>query len=207
MTKLKHLVLTLVHCFKQFAIILFLFFINISQSVLAQEAVKSDKIEKINFPAAVIDMKLVLAKSSAFTTLQKEIQKLEKNYKEEIQNEEELLKKEQEKLIAQKSVLSTDEFKEKEDTFKQKVNKIQSKVEKIRRELESTMAKGMQVIQQEAVKHMKTIAKKEGYLLVFDANTTVISADKINISNIVVDKLNKSLPKITVEKKKEKKVD
>ena len=207
MIKQKHLASTLVRYFRQFTLILFLSFFNIFQSVLAQEETKSDKIEKINFPAAVIDMKVVLSKSSAFTTLQKEIQKLEKNYKEEIQNEENLLKKEQEKLVAQKSVLSAEEFKEKEDTFKQKVNKIQGKVEKIRRELESTMAKGMQVIQQEAVKHMKEIAKKEGYLLVFDANTTVISADRINISNIVVEKLNKSLPKITVEKKKEKKVD
>ena len=207
MIKQKHLASTLARCFRQLALILFLSFFNIFQSILAQEEAKPDKIEKINFPAAVIDMKLVLAKSSAFTTLQKEIQNLEKNYKEEIQNEENLLKKEQEKLVAQKSVLSAEEFKEKEDTFKQKVNKIQGKVEKIRRELESTMAKGMQIIQQEAVKHMKEIAKKEGYLLVFDANTTVISADRINISNIVVDKLNKSLPKITVEKKKEKKVD
>ena len=207
MIKQKHLALTLVRCFRQFALILFLFFINILHSALAQEQIKSDKIEKINFPAAVIDMKIVLAKSSAFSTLQKEIKKFEKNYKEEIKSEEDLLKKEQEKLIAQKSVLSIDEYKEKEDVFKQKVNKIQSKVEKIRRELESTMAKGMQVIQQEAIKHMKEIAKKEGYLLVFDANTTVISADRINISNIVVDKLNKSLPKISVEKKKEKKVD
>ena len=207
MIKQKHLALTLVHYFRQLTIILLLSCINISQSTLAQEETKSGKIEKINFPAAVIDMKVVLSKSSAFTTLQKEIQKLEKDYKEEIQSEENLLKKEQEKLVAQKSVLSAEEFKEKEDTFKQKVNIIQGKVEKIRRELESTMAKGMQVIQQEAVKHMKEIAKKEGYLLVFDANTTVISADRINISNIVVDKLNKSLPKITVEKKKEKKVD
>ena len=207
MIKQKHLASTLVRYFRQFTLVLFLSYINIFQSALAQEETKSDKTEKINFPAAVIDMKVVLSKSSAFTTLQKEIQKLEKNYKEEIQNEENLLKKEQEKLVAQKSVLSAEEFKEKEDTFKQKVNKIQGKVEKIRRELESTMAKGMQVIQQEAVKHMKEIAKKEGYLLVFDANTTVISADRINISNIVVDKLNKSLPKITVEKKKEKKVD
>ncbi|GIR09655.1 MAG: hypothetical protein CM15mP20_2260 [Alphaproteobacteria bacterium] len=207
MIKQKHLASTLVRYFRQFTLVLFLSYINIFQSALAQEETKSGKIEKINFPAAVIDMKVVLSKSSAFTTLQKEIQKLEKNYKEEIQNEENLLRKEQEKLVAQKSVLSAEEFKEKEDTFKQKVNKIQGKVEKIRRELESTMAKGMQVIQQEAVKHMKEIAKKEGYLLVFDANTTVISADRINISNIVVDKLNKSLPKITVEKKKEKKVD
>ena len=207
MIKQKHLASTLVHYFRQFSLLLFLSNVTIYQSAFAQEETKSSKIEKINFPAAVIDMKVVLSKSLAFTTLQKEIQKLEKNYKEEIQNEENILKKEQEKLVAQKPVLSAEEFKEKEDTFKQKVNKIQGKVEKIRRELESTMAKGMQVIQQEAVKHMKEIAKKEGYLLVFDANTTVISADRINISNIVVDKLNKSLPKITVEKKKEKKVD
>ena len=207
MIKQTHLASTLVRYFRQFTLILFLSYINTFQSSLAQEQTKSINTEQINFPAAVIDMKVVLSKSSAFTTLQKEIQNLEKNYKEEIQNEENLLKKEQEKLVAQKSVLSAEEFKEKEDTFKQKVNKIQGKVEKIRRDLESTMAKGMQIIQQEAVKHMKEIAKKEGYLLVFDANTTVISADRINISNIVVDKLNKSLPKITVEKKKEKKVD
>ena len=207
MIKQTHLASTLVRYFRQFTLIFFLSYINTFQSSIAQEQTKSINTEQINFPAAVIDMKVVLSKSSAFTTLQKEIQNVEKNYKEEIQNEENLLKKEQEKLVAQKSVLSAEEFKEKEDTFKQKVNKIQGKVEKIRRELESTMAKGMQIIQQEAVKHMKEIAKKEGYLLVFDANTTVISADRINISNIVVDKLNKSLPKITVEKKKEKKVD
>jgi len=207
MIKQTHLASTLVRYFRQFTLVLFLSYINIFQSSIAQEQTKPTNTEQINFPAAVIDMKVVLSKSSAFTTLQKEIQNLEKNYKEEIQIEENLLKKEQEKLVAQKSVLSAEEYKEKEDTFKQKVNKIQGKVEKIRRELESTMAKGMQIIQQEAVKHMREIAKKEGYLLVFDANTTVISADRINISNIVVDKLNKSLPKITVEKKKEKKVD
>ena len=205
MIKQKHLALTLVHYFSKYTLVFLLSFFL--YSVLAQEEKKLDKIETINFPAAVIDMKVVLAKSSAFTALQKNIQKVEQEYKEEIKNEEELLKKEQEQLVAQKSVLSNEEYKEKETAFKQKVNKIQGKVEKIRRELESTMAKGMQIIQQEAVKHMKEIAKKEGYLLVFDANTTVISADRINISNIVVEKLNKSLPKITVEKKKEKKVD
>ena len=207
MIKQKHLASTLARCFRQLVLILFLFFFSTFQSTFAQEETKSDNIEKINFPAAVIDMKLVLAKSTAFMTLQKDIQKVEKSYKEEIQNEEDLLKKEQEKMLAQKSVLSAEEFKEKEDEFRQNVNKIQGKVEKIRRGLESTMAKGMQIIQKEAVKHMKEIAKKEGYLLVFDANTTVISADRINISNIVVEKLNKSLPKISVEKKKEKKVD
>ena len=197
MIKQKHLASTLVRCFRKFTLLLFLSFVSYYQGVLAQTETKSGKIEKIN--TAVIDMKVVLAKF-AFTTLQKEIQDLEKTYKEEIKNEEDLLRKEQESLVAQNQCCLLMNLKK--NVFKQKVNKIH-KVEKIRRELESTMAKGMQVIQQEAVKHMKEIAKKEGYLLVFDANTTVISADRINISNIVVEKLNKTLPRI-IEKKKKK---
>ncbi len=205
MIKQKHLALMSEHFFNTKLIILyFLTFFLVINIINAED----DKINNnIIFPAAVIDMKAVLSKSLAFTTLQKEIQKLEEGYKKEISSEEEILKKEQENLSAQKAVLSQSEYQEKEEAFKLKVNKIQSKVEKIRRDLETTMAKGMQIIQQEAVKHMKEIAKKEGYLLVFDANTTIISADKINISKIVVDKLNKSLPNISVEKKKDKKVD
>ena len=110
-------------------------FLLIFQSALAQEETKAGKTENINFPAAVIDMKVVLEIIS-FYNITKRNSKIEKNYKEEIQNEESLLKKNK-KTCSPKSVLSAEEFKEKEDTFKQKVNKIQGKVEKIRRELES----------------------------------------------------------------------
>ena len=110
-------------------------------------------------------------------------------------------------MRAQKSVLADEEFKTKEQAFKVKVNKVQSKVQNIRRELESTMARGMQLIQTEAVKHLKEIASKEGYLVVFDAATTIITADIINISDQVTEKVNKSLPKINLERKKEKEVD
>ena len=64
----------------------------------------------------------------------------------------------------------------------------------------------MQLIQTEAVKHLRS-ASKEGYLVVFDAATTITTADIINISDQVTEKVNKSLPKINLERKKEKKVD
>ena len=204
MTKQKHLVLTLDNYFKYLLLILF---VLVNFTAHSNEK-KNEAIKNVNsFPAVVIDMKKVLSKSTAFTTLQKQIQKLEENFKKDIKAEEDVLKKEQENLLSQKSILSDEQFKEKENAFKQKVNKIQSKVEKVRRDLESTMARGMQVIQQEAVKHMKEISIKEGYLLVFDANSTIIAADKINISNLVADKLNKSLPKVLIEKNKVKQVD
>ena len=81
MIKQKHLASTSVRYFRQFVLVLFLSYISIFQSAPAQEDAKSSRTDKINFPAAVIDMKVVLSKSAAFTTLQKEIQKLEKNYK------------------------------------------------------------------------------------------------------------------------------
>jgi hypothetical protein len=71
MIKQKHLASTLVRYFKLLTLILFLSFFSVFQSALTQEETKTVKPEKINFPAAVIDMKAVLSKSSAFKTLQK----------------------------------------------------------------------------------------------------------------------------------------
>ena len=207
MTKPRPLALMLVHFFKTtFFISLILtniLFINTSFVFADEKSKKSTKNNdtKSSFGAAVIDMQKVLSKSTAWTSLQKQVKEIEDSFKEKIKGEEESLKKEQENLRAQKSVLAKEQFKEKEDEFKAKVNKVQSKVQNARRELESTMARGMQIIQAEAVKHLKEIAAKEGYYAVFDASTTVIAADIINISDVVAEKINKSLPKINVKKR------
>ena len=66
MIKQKHLASTLVRYFRQFTLVLFLSYLNVFHSALALEETKVGKTEKIDFPAAVIDMKVVLAKSSAF---------------------------------------------------------------------------------------------------------------------------------------------
>ncbi len=211
MTKLRPLALMLVHFFNlKFFLSLILintFIINqniVSADENSKKSIKKDQLKK-DFGAAVIDMQKVLSKSTAWASLQKQVKVIEDNFKEQIKGEEENLKKEQENLRAQKSVLAKEQFTEKEEQFKAKVNKVQSKVQNARRELESTMARGMQIIQAEAVKHLKEIAAKEGYYAVFDASTTIIAADIINISDIVAEKINKSLPKINIERKKDNK--
>ena len=214
MIKQKHLVLTsevyskVLIYFIQILLFLVLFQIDnsFSQEVKDENEVNLNNSIK-NFPAVVIDMKKVLSKSTAWMKLQKDMQKIESDFKSDIEKEENDLKKEQENLVAQKSVLSDEQFKEKQNIFRGKVNKTQTKIEGIRRELESTMAKGMQIIQNEAIKHLKKIAAKEGYLLIFDASSTVIAADKINISDIVAEKLNGSLPSIKIDRNEEKKGD
>ncbi|MBJ56918.1 MAG: hypothetical protein CMP24_01595 [Rickettsiales bacterium] len=214
MIKQRHLVLTLaVYSKIIFSTILFShFFIAYQISIAFSQEEETKNQTKIvdsikNFPAVVIDMKRVLSKSDAWKKLQKDMQKIESDLKTDIEKEEKDLKKEQENLVAQKSVLSEEQFKEKQDVFRGKVNKTQTKIEGIRRELESTMAKGMQIIQNEAIRHLKEISAKEGYLLVFDAASTVIAADKINISDLVASRLNETLPSIKIDRKKDKQGD
>ena len=211
MIKQKHLALTLELFFKKnklfFIFLTFLLHLQTFSSFSQEQSKKQQSNSKIvnSFPIVVIDMKLVLSKATSWKTLQGQIKELEENFKKDIAKEEKDLKKDQKNLVAQKSVISEEEYKEKEDVFRGKVKKTQTKIENIRRELESTMAKGMQVIQAEAIKHLKQIAAAEGYLLVLDATSTVIAADKINISELVAEKLNKTLPKIKIERKKDKK--
>ncbi len=211
MIKLKPLALMSARFFNFIRLLIFLILFFPLNNLVSAEEKKNKQVNaselKEKFPAAVIDMQKVLSKSLALASLQKEVKKIEDSFKEQIKKEEDELKKEQENLRAQKAVLAEDEFNTKEQAFKVKVNKVQSKVQNIRRELESTMARGMQLIQAEAVKHLKEIAAKEGYLVVFDAATTIITADIINISDEVAEKINKSLPKINLERKKEKEGD
>ena len=214
MIKQRHLVLTLAVYSRIIlsTILFFCFLITFQISIAFSQQEETKKRTKTldsikNFPAVVIDMKRVFSKSDAWKKLQKDMQKIESDLKTDIEKEEKNLKKEQENLVAQKSVLSEEQFKEKQDVFRGKVNKTQTKIEGIRRELESTMAKGMQIIQNEAIRHLKEISAKEGYLLVFDAASTVIAADKINISDLVASKLNETLPSIKIDRKEDKQGD
>ena len=102
MTKQKHLVLTLDNYFKHLLLVLVLL---INFTAHSDEEKKEAKKNVQNFPAVVIDMKKVLSKSTAFITLQKQIQKLEESFKKDIKAEEEALKKEQENLLSQKKLL------------------------------------------------------------------------------------------------------
>ena len=153
------------------------------------------------FPLAVINMKKVLSQSTAAKVLRQDIEKVQFKYRSELETEEKIIKAEQEELQSKKSVLSEEQFRKEEEAFRKKVDGLQKKVSEINRNLESTMAKGMQKIQSEAVRQIAIISKERGYLMVFDTNAVVIAVEQINISAIVAKKLNETLPKIIDSKK------
>ncbi len=148
------------------------------------------------FPLAVIDMQAVLSSSTAAIELAKTMENTQKEYREKLSVTQNKLNIEKEDLESQRAILAPEQFAEKENKFRNKVDEMQKKVADINRNLESTYARGMQVIQSEAVKQIAITSKDNGYLMVFDTKSVIIAAEQINISNIVAKKLNKVLPKL-----------
>ena len=154
---------------------------------------------KSHFPITVIDMQYIVARSSAAVLVRKELEELKKKYSLEISNEEEELKALQEELSSQRSILPPDEFSKMESEFREKVERLQTSVAEKNKEIEVILNRSVNAIQTKAVQIVTNIARERGLAAVLDTSTVVIAADSINISNQVLEMLNKELPSLDIE--------
>ena len=162
---------------------------------------------KQHFPITVIDMQYIVARSSAAVLVREELEDLKKKYSLEISNEEEELKALQEELSSQRSILPPDEFSRMESEFREKVERLQTSVAEKNKEIEGILNRSVNAIQTKAIQIVTNIARERSLAAVLDTSTVVIAADSINISNQVLEILNKELPSLDIENVNEDEVE
>ena len=160
-----------------------------------------------HFPINVIDMQYIVARSSAAVLVREELEDLKKIYSLEISNEEEELKALQEELSSQRSILPPDEFSKMESEFREKVERLQTSVAEKNQEIEVILNRSVNAIQTKAIQIVTNLARQRGLAAVLDTSTVVIAADTINISNQVLEMLNKELPSLDLENVNEDEVE
>ncbi len=172
------------------------------------EGVSEENAEiKQHFPITVIDMQYIVARSSAAVLVREELEDLKKKYSLEISNEEEELKALQEELSSQRSILPPDEFSKMESEFREKVERLQTSVAEKNKEIEVILNRSVNAIQTKAIQIVTNIARERALAAVLDTSTVVIAADSINISNQVLEILNKELPSLDIENVNEDEVE
>ena len=135
------------------------------------------------------------------------IEDLKKKYSLEISNEEEELKALHEELSSQRSILPPDEFSKMESEFREKVERLQTSVAEKNKEIEVILNRSVNAIQTKAIQIVTNIARERSLAAVLDTSTVVIAADSINISNQVLEILNKELPSLDIENVNEDEVE
>ena len=172
------------------------------------EGVSEENAEiKQHFPITVIDMQYIVARSSAAVLVREELEDLKKKYSLEISNEEEELKALHEELSSQRSILPPDEFSIMESEFREKVERLQTSVAEKNKEIEVILNRSVNAIQTKAIQIVTNIARERSLAAVLDTSTVVIAADSINISNQVLEILNKELPSLDIENVNEDEVE
>jgi outer membrane protein len=146
-----------------------------------------------------IDLKYVLNNSKAGKGAQDYLKKTFNEKQKEFMETEKELKKEEEKLISSKDKLTKDEYKKKSDALRKQVAKYQTDrrqaLEKIGKQ--RTEAKKMLLSKLDPI--LKNYITENNISLVIDKKNIVAGKNSIDITKVIVDKLNKELPSLKIK--------
>ena len=105
---------------------------------------------------------------------------------------------ERNKLIEQQSVIAPEAFELKAKDYEKKLQEYQSDKQNKLRKLEGVLQKARNTILEKVKPILEDISKELGVTVILEKNSVLLSANNMDITDNVIKKLNKELPKIKV---------
>ena len=168
-------------------IIVVTFFLFTSTHVFSQETI------------AVLDMKLVLNNSKAGKNAQEYLKKKFTTNQKKFISEENNLKKEESDLLGKKADLSKEEYKKQSEALRDKVLKYQTE----RRSSLDKISKQRADARQQLLKKINPILSEyineNNLSLIIDKKDVLAGKSDLDITNIIIEKLNKELPSLNLK--------
>ena len=146
-----------------------------------------------------LDMKYILNNSKAGKGAQDFLQKTFKENQKKFSDMENEFKREEAALLSQKNDLSNEEYQKRSDELRKKVFEYQSErrtsLEKITRQ----RAEARQKLMEKMDPIVNTYMKENEVSLVIDKKNVLAGRFDLDITKIVVEKLNKELPSLNLK--------
>lgn len=152
-----------------------------------------------NTSIGIIDINKVLTESKAAVDATKQIETIQKKSDDESKEEDEMIINEREKLIEQQSVMAPEAFEIKVADFEKKVQKYQIERQEKLRKLDQMVQIARAKILEEVKPIINDYASELGITVILEKNAVILSADDMDMTNEVIKRLNKNLPKIKVQ--------
>ena len=146
----------------------------------------------------VVDIQTLLQKSKAAQMVRQQIEARGAEYRKEIAHQEQVLHAEQNALQREQSKLSAAALSKKGREFQQKVTALNRNVEGKRATLEKSNADAFTKIQTAMLKIIADIAKQRQANLVFQRSDLVLFDKKFDVTDEVLQQLDKDLPSVKV---------
>ena len=143
-----------------------------------------------------INLKTVLNESKAGRAAQEKLVKEFENQDKKFKNESNALKKQETELINQRKTLSAEEYKKKVSSLRKKNVDFQNR----RRNASSNFVKKKNNARNQLLKSLNPILQKymdeNGIMMIMNEKNVILANSKVDITNIIIDILNKELKSI-----------
>jgi len=148
---------------------------------------------------AYLDMKFILNNSKAGKGAQDFLHKsFQANQKKFLDNEN-ALKKEESDLLTQKTILTKVEYQKKSDDLRKKVIDYQSQRRASLEKITVQRAKAREKLLEKLDPILQAYIEESGISLVIDRKNVLMGNTNLDITDIIIKKLNKELPSLSIE--------
>ena len=152
-----------------------------------------------NTTIAIIDINELLNNSKVAINANEQIEKISSQIQEQIADEEKNLLLEQNKLIEAQSIMAPEAFEQRRIEYEKNVQNFQIKSQNTLITLDNMVANIRAEILDEIKPILEEIADEKGITVILEKGTVILNADKMDITKIVLKKLDKNISKIKVE--------
>ena len=147
----------------------------------------------------VLDMKYVLNNSKAGKGAQDDLKKLFNDNAKKFSDMENALKKEESDLLGKKTILSKEEYTKKGDTLRKKVIDYQSQRRTSLDKIATARAKTRETLLKKIEPIVDGYIKENNISIVLDKKNMIGGLTEYDITNTIVEKLNKELPSLKLQ--------
>jgi outer membrane protein len=147
---------------------------------------------------AVVDIQMILQDSVASKSIQKQLDTQRQTYQNEISKQEEKLRAAEQELGRQRTILSQDAFAQKRREFEQQVAEVQRNVQARKKSLDQAFNESMTKVRDNLLQIVADVAGERKATLVLAKQQVVIVEKSLDLTSVVLERLNKKLPNVAV---------
>ena len=153
-----------------------------------------------NTSIGVIDINKILAEANAAVEAAEEIEKIAIEIENEIKSSDEEIIKEQNLLIESQSIMAPEAFEAKRIEYESKIQTYNSERQSKLMKIEELIAISRNDILNAIKPILEEISNEKGITIILEKTSIMLNAEKMDITNEALKRLNKSLPEIKLSR-------
>ena len=155
---------------------------------------------------AIVDVQRILQESSASKSVQKQLDAQRSKFQTEIGKEENSLRQAEQELANQRSQLTAAAYSEKEQQLRQRFSTVENHVSTRRKVLDQSYTDAMAAVKRALLDVVSGVAHEQGVNLVIVKQQGLWTDQPLDITDVVLKRLDEKMPKIDIATPPEKPV-